>query len=389
MSASLYDEPMPKRALLALITLMLVCAASSIAAPTQSAAPSQKTLKRNFSGVDYAFYDRITKKDLSSMKRAKVRAARLVLYWHSAEPQHGVFKWSRSDALIGDLASRGIRSDVVLHDSPLWANGRVLGGIALDGQTRKTMPVGSPQAEGYWEDFLTQAVARYGPNGTFWSTVYQQRYPGRAPLPVNVWQIWNEPNIPGQSNGSPDVQGYGQLVKISAPAIRAVDPSATVALAGLPGKVDYPGTLFLSQLYKIPHIAKDFDLVAVHPYASSIPQVRQVLKSFRHVMLTNHDKQTGIWVSEIGWGSAPKDGHLNKGKDGQARYLKRTIRLLWLHRMKWNITKMSWFNWRDPDHYPGPCTWCPTAGLFTNDDQAKPSYDAYRSAINSLAVKRH
>jgi hypothetical protein len=379
---------MLKRSLLTLtaVTLLWPSAASA-----SSAASSNQTLKAGFAGVDYAFYDRIGKKTLSSMKQARVKAARIVLYWHSAEPHRNQFRWNRSDALVGDLASRGIRTDLVVHDSPLWANGRMLGNVALDGQTRKTMPIGSAAAEQAWRDFLTAAVNRYGPNGTFWSGsgVFQSRYPGASPVPVKVWQIWNEPNIPGQSNGSPDAPGYAELVRISAPAIRAVDRTAQVALAGLPGKVDYPGTLFLQQLYQVPGLAKAFDLVAVHPYASNIPEVRQVLKSFHHVMVKNHDKKTGIWVSEVGWGSAPRDGHLNKGRDGQARYLTRTIRLLWGHRNKWGISKVSWFNWRDPDSYAGECPWCAYAGLFDNDDVAKPAFSAYKAAIRSLAVRRH
>ncbi len=58
-----------------------------------------------------------------------------------------------------------------------------------------------------WQNFLKAAVARYGPTGRYWTTRYRQLYGASAtPLPIQSWQVWNEPNLkkyfdPGQTTG--------------------------------------------------------------------------------------------------------------------------------------------------------------------------------------------
>ena len=78
-----------------------------------------------------------------------------------------------------------------------------------------------------WSNFLKAAVARYGPNGAFWS-----ENPLVPAHPITNWQIWNEPNFK-YFVAKPNPTEYGKLVKISSTAIKSVDPSAQVILAGL------------------------------------------------------------------------------------------------------------------------------------------------------------
>jgi len=351
-------------------------------APPAVAAPSVPS--RHFAGVDYPFYKRIGNDDLRAMRRARVRSVRMPLYWHQAEPHRGAFDWTAPDAIVGSLASQGIRTQLIPHDAPLWANGRTAGGIGLDGQTQTTPPLGSPEARLAWQDFVTRAVERYGRGGSFWSHEYTAAYPGAAPLPVQIWQVWNEPNIPGQFDGGPDPTRYAELLRISSDAIRAADPKAVVALAGLPGNVNFSGWSFLDRLYQMPGLKRDFDLVAVHPYAPNLPDLRAEMRQFRDVMLDHHDRHTGIWVSEIGWGSAAPDGNLNKGLKGQASYVTRAFHLFVSHRRQWGVVRLSWFSWRDPPSAKGLCGWCAVAGLFDSSGHAKPAFKAYRLAVRGL-----
>ncbi len=78
-----------------------------------------------------------------------------------------------------------------------------------------------------WSNFLKAAVARYGPGGNFWT-----ENPLVPDQPIKAWQIWNEPNFK-YFVAKPNPTEYGKLVKLSSTAIKSVDPTAQVILAGL------------------------------------------------------------------------------------------------------------------------------------------------------------
>ena len=88
--------------------------------------------------------------------------------------------------------------------------------------------------------------------------------------PIEIWQIWNEPNLSSFYRPAVDPIGYAALVEAGAAAIRSQDPDATVLLAGLTGTRTNAKrrstTAFLTQLYSVPEIAASFDGIAVHPY---------------------------------------------------------------------------------------------------------------------------
>ena len=88
------------------------------------------------------------------------------------------------------------------------------------------LPVSGAARTG-WAAFMTAAVARYGPSGSFWS-----EHPGIPQRPIRSWQIWNEPNFK-YFIARPNPAEYGKLVKISYTALKAADPGAQVVLAGL------------------------------------------------------------------------------------------------------------------------------------------------------------
>ena len=90
------------------------------------------------------------------------------------------------DLVVGGLASRGIRPVPFVYGSPTWVgNG-----------TSPRPPLDSAADEQAWRDFLKAAVARYGPGGSYWANKYHQQFGASAtPLPIQSWQIWNEPNL--------------------------------------------------------------------------------------------------------------------------------------------------------------------------------------------------
>ena len=121
-----------------------------------------------------------------------------------------------------------------------------------------------------WRDFLQAAVARYGPGGSYWTNGYRQRFGADAkPLPIQSWQIWNEPNLskyfdPGQTVDHA-AQKYARLLQVSHDAIKSRDPQAQIVLAGMPGYGDATAWKFLDNLYQVSGVKDDFDVAALIP----------------------------------------------------------------------------------------------------------------------------
>ena len=191
----------------------------------------------------------LTDQDVEGIESARVHIDRFPLSWRFVESSEGVFDWARSDALIGELASHGIRSLPILWQAPEWA-----------GTGGAQRPPVSPSAQRAWEDFLRAAMGRYGRGGTYWATDYEQQFgPNATPLPVTSWQVWNEPNLkfffPGGTYRQ-KVQRYADLLRISHDAIKAVDPGARVVLGGMAAYTYTDPTTqgwdFLDSLYGVP-----------------------------------------------------------------------------------------------------------------------------------------
>jgi polysaccharide biosynthesis protein PslG len=322
-------------------------------------------------GLNYSFHDP-SGKDARKLKKSGARTVRWMFSWPAIEQgSQGNFNWSGPDKLVGALASKRIQVLPIMWGSPKWVAERPA-----------APPVGSEREREAWKAFLRAAVNRYGPDGTFWSGQYRTDHPGKAALPIKVWQIWNEPNVQSAMR-PPDPDTYARLLKLSDRAIEDADPRAKVMLAGMPG---YSGNGdawdFIRRLYK-KGAKKNFDIAALHPYARTVRQMLGEIKRVRRAMRKHGDRRTALWMTEIGWGSLPKNATpygQTKGKQGQKRILKRSFRALKKERHHWHIKRVLWFNFRDPkggsvEH----CSFCSSAGLLTHDYSAKPSWRAFRA----------
>ena len=76
---------------------------------------------------------------------------------------------------------------------------------------------------------------RYGPDGSYWSGEYREQYPDAAPMPIDSWQIWNEPNLSKYFAPQPSAPEYARLVQISADAITAGIPRPGSCSRACPG----------------------------------------------------------------------------------------------------------------------------------------------------------
>ena len=130
--------------------------------------------------------------------------------------------------------------------------------------------------------------------------------------------------------------------------------------------------------------------MAEHPYASSVDKVKEAIQRLRFVMANHGDRATPLWITELGWGSAPPDGRgINLGPDGQARMLTRAFQMILSHRDFWNVQRLLWFHWRDPapdSSYAAICRRCGSAGLLARDRTPKPAFDAFLAFTTDTSV---
>ena len=309
-------------------------------------------------------------RDLQGMAAARVRTSRFVLKWGWVQPRKGYFNWRPADAFIGALASRGIRVVPALWGNPDWVYG-----------SPARPPLDRPDAVLAWRTFLNALVARYGPGGSYWANGYRQRFGADAnPLPIQSWQIWNEPNLHKYFAPSPSARTYARLLTISHDAIRNRDPGARIVLAGMPGHGDVKAWDFLDRLYAVAGIKNKFEAAALHPYAYDVFRQRQQIERFRAVMRNRLDQATPLWLTELGWGSAAPDGFgINKGLLGQAQLLSDSLRLVLSRRQAWNVERVFWFHWRDPPPSQATgCSFCGSSGLLRYGNTPKPALPAFR-----------
>jgi hypothetical protein len=308
--------------------------------------------------------------DIQGMHAARVHANRFLLNWGTIEPRQGSFNWGPTDRFIGRLSAQGIRAFPSVWGNPEWVAG-----------SSSTPPVGGAKAQQQWRDFLRGLVTRYGPNGVYWKTYYHQQFgPKATAFPIIAWQIWNEPNLKKYFAPYPSPGQYARLLQISYPAIKAKDPHAQVALAGMPGLGDVTAWDYLKKLYTFPGIKADFDAVGIHPYAGDLSHVKSQIQKVRTAMRGHGDAATPLWISEIAWGSAPPDQFgINKGLVGQANLLKGAFKMILANRTGWNVQHLFWYHWRDPRKSRATCSFCGSAGLVKFDRTAKPSLAAFKS----------
>ncbi|MGH2986858.1 MAG: glycosyl hydrolase [Solirubrobacterales bacterium] len=350
-------------ALVAVVGALLAIAAGSSAS---AAVP------RSFYGV--SSQTPLTTPDFDRMGQGNVGTLRIILDWSGVVPSSAAddYNWAAIDALVADAARNGISVLPFMYGTPQWV------ARDLDGRNC-TAKCGlfAPSSRGgidAWAAFLRDAVARYGPNGAFWSA-----NPGLPQVPITAWQIWNEQNSKSFYRPRPSAKKYVKLLKASNAAIKGFDPSADVILGGMAelagSRKATPGARYLQQLYKRKGAKKHFDGVAVHPYGAKLKAVQEQVELFRKAMKRGRDRGADLWITELGWGSARGGNPLNRGPKGQATRLKQAFKYFKKRRGKLNVRGVTWFSWMDSE--AKICAWCPKSGLFTTQLAPKRSWRAF------------
>jgi hypothetical protein len=305
--------------------------------------------------------------DFQHLQEANVHNARTPFFWPSIEPSKRQFNWGPTDRFVGALATVHVRVLPFLNGSPSW----------VAGDSRKP-PVRTKKAKKRWKQFVRACVMRYGPNGLFWVL-----HPTIPKVPITSWQIWNEQNSSDYFAPRANPKQYAKVVRLARNAARTADKHAKIVLGGMFGKPEPKGSMtaphYLNKLYKVHGAKRLFNVVAVHPYSPTIHNLKHQMSALRTVIKRHHDNAK-MWITEVGWGSAPPSKHwpLLKGVQGQKRMLKKAYHVLINNRKRWRLQRVYWFLWRDasPDA-PVNCSFCKSSGLFTYDYKPKPAWQAF------------
>jgi hypothetical protein len=356
-------------------TIALLALAVALLAPAAAQA-----LPRGFFGI--APQTPLSDADTAYMKAGGITSVRWPINWATVQPtKKGGFDWSSVDPAIAAAARRGLTVLPFIYGTPRWIANKPT-----------TLPVLSGRARQAWQAFVTAAVKRYGPEGEFWN----EHAPSQAginyvpavprPLPIRLWQVWNEANFFYFAYPvSPS--RYAQLLRLTYTTIKAADPTAKVMLSGLFGNPDESGkkamdaTKFLAKLYAVRGITRYFDAVALHPYAFHVDDLEALTEEMREVVVENHDAATGLYITEMGWGSQndPNVVAFEQGIQGQARELRKSYGFLIAKRHVLNLKGTYWYSWKDNPEYVA-CSFCDSVGLFHDGPKFRPK-PAWRAFI--------
>jgi polysaccharide biosynthesis protein PslG len=268
------------------------------------------------------------------------------------------YDWSGVDAVVEGAHARGMN---------------VLGGILYSPSWEAATPTTGPNPADY-ATFAAAAARHY------------------APLGVQAFEIWNEPNT-SASWSNPSPAAYTRVLKAAYPAIKAVDPSGIVVTAGLsPSPTDatnYSPVDFLSGIYANGGQGS-FDAVGAHPYCapdypgdtdswSAWYQMYGTSTSMRSVMIAHGDGAKKIWATEFG---APTGGPVGSGAVSPAVQAAMVTRAYQV----W-----STYNWGGPlflyqgrDEGADNSTREYHYGFINYDFTPKPAYAAYQALTAAL-----
>jgi hypothetical protein len=324
---------------------------------------------------------------LDVMAASGVDSVRAELAWSNAQPyaswsrvptdERGEFvdaggiptNFTGLDAIVALTAEHDMTLLPVVMSAPPWAGKKIPRGLTE-----------IPRTPGPYAAFVKALVLRYGSNGTFW-----RDNPQVPRQPIEMWQIWNEPNVyPWWPQGpQPWYRSYIKLLRAAHAAIEQADPKAKVVLAGLPNY----SWIALKQIET--HGGRNlFDVAAIHPYTRTPQGVITILSYARQVLDQMGGALKPIFADEISWGSSLGIGHgpgqvgldIATTPAGQARKIGELLPMLARDRRSLGLAGFFYYTWATTDT-PGTSVF-EFSGLFKQNDLqfvAKPAYWVFRA----------
>lgn len=310
---------------------------------------------------------------LNQLARMGVGLLRETFDWSRIQPAPGRYDFTAYDSLVGSLAARHMTVLPVLLNTP-----RFLSSAPAQGAQPGTYP---PRNYADMGRFAATLVRRYGPNGRFW-----RAHPELPEIPIRAWQIWNEPSLPAYWPSGPDPAEYTQLLSRVARSIRHLDPRAEIVTAGIPNsRLGIPFDDYVQGMYRA-GARGSFDALAIHPYARDAAGVVGAVESARRIMDQNGDRNSHIWVTELGWADGGPGSSFTVGPQGQARRIDSALRMLVSLRSQDKLSGVVYFGWRDGAPYAPTFKdfWGLHTGLLRRNGTPKPALRAFADAVATL-----
>jgi hypothetical protein len=213
---------------------------------------------------------------------------RIIFDWAQIQPD-GPDDWYTLNVDEGWLrAAQECDREVVaiVKHTPQWATDGLLNAGVPRGLSLPIDDTGN-----LWANFMRRAAAYY------------------APLGVQRWIIWNEPDITRETYGfifEGTVEDYAQMVRVAALATRQSDPGARIHLAGMTywHDVNAGRRLYLDRLLEIliadpdaPAHGYYFDAVTLHIYYRT-ETVWQIVTETRALLERYGLGDKAIWINE-------------------------------------------------------------------------------------------
>ncbi len=313
--------------------------------------------------------------ELLGIQKLGVTWIRIDISWADIQPKSSAqYDWNNLDRVILTAKAHNLRVLGTIAYTPPWA------GAKLCNASDKC----EPESNAQFANFAATVAKRYSVMG------------------VQDWEIWNEPNLATFWLPAPSPHQYTELLKATYPAIKQVEPNATIISGGLGDLDNNPTSVnqqtFLANMYS--DGAKPFfDALGFHPYSfpalptyvanwSGWSMMNDIPNSIRSIMTDNGDASKRIWITEYG---APTNGpgaiatpdnfNLNNSPDHvsealQSEMLTQSVNIYkntpWIGGYFWYTYEDFSNNTSSNENY---------FGLLRSDGSLKPAYYAYKNEI--------
>lgn len=181
--------------------------------------PTNVIEQQKYDDQYYAWYNQAFPLLVDALKDTGAGWTRIVIRWFDIEPNdplqgppvYNEAMWQWYDAHINEIAQTGVKIIAVINSPPDWAN-----------NNQVCPAITSDHLQDY-QQFLTDLVTRYS----------------QPPYNIKTWEIFNEADNTTLGRGGTmacfgDASPlYAQVLSVSYPTIKSIDPTGTVLMSGL------------------------------------------------------------------------------------------------------------------------------------------------------------
>lgn len=256
------------------------------------------------------FPPEMARKQAERLKALGLSWVRLGLHWMLMEPEEGHYNLKPIDQAMDLVRQMDLRTITYVVGTPKFATSV------------------SPR------DKYAQYFDKFPPKDPKTYALRMMQLAKRYPQ-VDVWQVWNEPNILAFWAPKADPEGYGRLLLPTVQALRATVPDKPIAMAGMAYFSEIPsGGLMIQKMGELGAFNLNL-IIAYHPYTARPEGSDNDERDFVGKVVPAHQwlraatvKQ--IWATEWGWSSydGPKEEQPIIGEQGQADYTLRRLALM-------------------------------------------------------------